>query len=167
MGIRKHMNTNHSPQSSLVHECQNLTNPPPHGQNWCNKKQQIPHPLGHKKVPKPLVTPSMPHTSPGWEGGEGFNWQVHYSSVVWRAWKQRGLVTNVEHEKSEVLPCSRTQMFYTWPWHNDFLGLRNMQAFEQCGSYLLSSFSDNPSISLIILFWDKANTRTKKKATRV
>ena len=40
LGLRKHMDTTHSPQSSLVNECQNLTNPPPHGQNWCKKKQQ-------------------------------------------------------------------------------------------------------------------------------
>ena len=33
LGLRKHMDTTHSPQSSLVHECQNFTNPPPHGQN--------------------------------------------------------------------------------------------------------------------------------------
>ena len=77
LGMRKHMDTTHSPQSSLVHECQNLTNPPPHGQNWCNKKQQIPHPLGHKKVPKPLVTPINAPYFPG-VGGGGFNWQVHY-----------------------------------------------------------------------------------------
>ena len=70
LGMRKHMDTTHSPQSSLVHECQNLTNPPPHGQNWCNKKQQIPHPLGHKKVPKPLVTPINAPYFPG-VGGVG------------------------------------------------------------------------------------------------
>ena len=79
LGMRKHMDTTHSPQSSLVHECQNLTNPPPHGQNWCNKKQQIPHPLGHKKVPKPLVTPINAPYFPGVGGGGGFNWQVHKS----------------------------------------------------------------------------------------
>ena len=65
------------PQSSLVHECQNLTNPPHHGQKWCNKRQQIPHPLGHKKVPKPLVTPINAPYLPGVGGVGGFNWQVH------------------------------------------------------------------------------------------
>ena len=72
LGMRKHMDTTNSPQSSLVHECQNLTNPPPHGQNWCNKQQQIPHPLGHKKVPKPLVTPINAPYFPGVGGGWGF-----------------------------------------------------------------------------------------------
>ena len=69
LGMRKHMDATHSPQSSLVHECQNLTNPPPHGQNWCNKKQQTPHPLGHKKVPKPLVIPINAPYFPGVGGG--------------------------------------------------------------------------------------------------
>ena len=63
LGMRKHMDSKY--QSSLVHECQNLTNPPPHGQKWCNKKQQISHHLGHKKVLKPLVTPINAPYLPG------------------------------------------------------------------------------------------------------
>ena len=87
LGMRKHMDSTHSPQSSLVHECQNLTNPPPHGQKWCNKKQQIPHPLGHKKVPKPLVTPINAPYLPG-VGGLGFQ----LTGALTAAWALRALI---------------------------------------------------------------------------
>ena len=60
--MRRHMDTTHSPQSSLVHECQNLTNPLPHGQNCCNKKQS-PTPLdkkGAKTLSGPYQCPTLP-----------------------------------------------------------------------------------------------------------
>ena len=122
LGMRKHMDTTHSPQSSLVHECQNLTNPPPHGQNWCNKKQQIPHPLGHKKVPKPLVTPINAPYFPGvGGGGGGFNWQVHNglptasncSKGDWRAAGIRFGQANLWSSfNSWIVKCKRDRLAY-------------------------------------------------------
>ena len=52
-GLRKYMDTTHSPQSSLVHECKNLTNPPPHGKTDARKNNKSPTPSDTKRCQNP------------------------------------------------------------------------------------------------------------------
>ena len=96
LGMRKHMDTTHSPQSSFVHECQNLTNPPPHGQNWCNKKTTNPPPPRTQKGAKTL---SNPHQCPILPRGGGFNWQVHYENY----WLTSKTKTNLRTDKEQFI----------------------------------------------------------------